>query len=59
VGDYMYIAKTAGPNTSIKSAYIVFLTKLQKNANPPKWIYYLDIRKHNVFEIIPSFAPLQ
>jgi hypothetical protein len=34
VVDYMYLAKTAGPSTSIFSTYILFLTKLQKKQIP-------------------------
>jgi len=30
----MYLAKTAGPSTSISHTYIVFLTKMQKKAQP-------------------------
>jgi hypothetical protein len=29
-----YLAKTTGPRTSIKSAYIVFFIKMQKRQNP-------------------------
>ena len=33
-----FLAKTTGLRTSIPSTYILFPTKLQKRANPVKWI---------------------
>jgi hypothetical protein len=37
-GGMEYLAKTTGSSISTSSTYIVFLTKLQKKANPMKWI---------------------
>jgi hypothetical protein len=36
VANYMYLAKTTGPSTSISNTYILFLTKLQKKGKPSK-----------------------
>jgi hypothetical protein len=36
--DYRYLAISTSSSTSISSTYILFLTKLQKKANPAKWI---------------------
>jgi len=33
-----FLAKTTGTTISTSSTYILFLTKLQKKANPVKWI---------------------
>ena len=46
VADYRFLAKTAGLGNLIFSSYIVFLTKLQKEANPLKWICPLEKRYH-------------
>jgi len=35
---YRYLAISTGSSISISSTYILFLTKLQKKANPVKWI---------------------
>jgi hypothetical protein len=36
--NYMYLAINTGSSISIPGTYIVFLTKMQKRANPVKWI---------------------
>jgi hypothetical protein len=43
-----YLAKTAGPNTSIKGAYIVFLTEMQKRQTPKKG-FALMISENTMF----------
>jgi hypothetical protein len=40
-----YLAKTAGINTSIKSSYIVFFTKMQKRQTPKKEFAFLISEK--------------
>jgi hypothetical protein len=39
--DCRYLAKRAGPNTSIKSSYIVFFTKIQKRQSSKMRLAFL------------------
>jgi len=46
VVDYIDLASTTGSNISISNTYILFLTKLQKKANPQKKICPIEKRYH-------------
>jgi len=45
--DYRFLAKTTGPSISILITDIVFLTEMQKRANPSKWICPLSEEEYN------------
>ncbi len=47
VANYMYLAINTGSSTSISITYILFLTKLQKKANPEKGFAQIEKRYHN------------